>query len=100
MISKVTGLLMLGALALPAQATDIYRWTDDTGRVNYGNSVPERYKHVARKIDTTASQVSVTDAQRGTAEAAARGQDASSSAGSSSAGGGRPAPAGPGGVGY
>lgn len=103
MITKVTGILLLGALALPAYATDIYRWTDETGRVNYGNSVPQRYKQVARKIDTSAAQVSVTDAQR--RADTARSQDGSASAGASaggsaSTGSGTPSPVGPGGVGY
>ena len=63
MKARILGTLLLGALALPAYAADIYRWTDDTGRVNYGNVVPERYKTYARKIDTSGSRVVVNGAQ-------------------------------------
>ena len=71
MISKLIGLLLLGVLSLPAMATDIYRWTDQDGRVNYGDSVPERFKHAARKIDIGDTVVS-TEAQRQAAGRAAR----------------------------
>jgi hypothetical protein len=94
MISKLTGMLLLGALAVPAYATDIYRWTDDTGRVNYGNEVPARFKSVARKIDTSGTQVTVVNGQRQNAAQAARPAEPSASTGS-----GTP-PVGPGGVGY
>ena len=63
-MKSIIGLLLLGSLALPAQAADIYRWTDDEGRVNYGNVIPERYKTYARKIDTSGSRVAVTDGAR------------------------------------
>ena len=95
MISRLLGTLLLSALALPALATDIYRWTDETGRVNYGNAVPDRYKQVARKIDTGASRVVVTDVQRQNAQRAEMPVEPSASVGS-----GTPPPVGPGGVGY
>jgi hypothetical protein len=94
MVSKLLGTLLLGALAIPAYATDIYRWTDETGRVNYGNEVPARFKSVARKIDTSGTQVTVNNGQRQNPQAA-RPADPSASTGS-----GTPPPVGPGGVGY
>lgn len=35
-----------------AHATDIYRWTDETGRVHMSDSVPERYRAGATRIDS------------------------------------------------
>jgi hypothetical protein len=91
MIAKILGTLLLSALALPALAEDIYRWTDETGRVNYGNVVPDRFKRVATKIDTSSTRVVVTNPQNAP----------SASTGSSSAGTtGRPEVTGPHGVGY
>jgi hypothetical protein len=99
MIAKVTGTLLLAALALPAYAADIYRWTDETGRVNYGNVVPDRFKRVATKIDTSGSRVAVTDGRQN----ATTPVEPSASTGSSapaSAGGSQPPVTGPHGVGY
>jgi hypothetical protein len=90
MIAKLLGTLLLATLAMPALANDIYRWTDETGRVNYGNVVPERFKKVATKIDTGSTRVVVTDPQ----------STPSASTGSSAAGTSRPEVTGPHGVGY
>ncbi len=43
------GALCLLAAAAAAQTT-VYRWVDDSGRVNYSETVPERYRSVARPI--------------------------------------------------
>jgi hypothetical protein len=92
-MTRLLALLLFSALSLPALAADIYRWTDETGRVNYGNVVPEQFKSAARKIDTAGAVVATTP----------RGQtmpgpvtEPSSSVGSST----RPAGAPPPGVGY
>jgi hypothetical protein len=49
----------LGALCLLAGAaaaqTTVYRWVDDSGRVNYSETVPERYRSVARPITVPAA---------------------------------------------
>ena len=92
MIAKLLGTLLLATIAMPALANDIYRWTDETGRVNYGNVVPERFKKVATRIDTGSTRVVVTDPQNAP----------SASTGSSSAGAGtsQPPVTGPHGVGY
>ena len=101
MIAKVTGTLLLAAMALPAFATDIYRWTDETGRVNYGNVVPDRYKRIATKIDTSGAQVATTNGRQNAATPA----EPSASTGSSaprgaSTGSSQPPVTGPHGVGY
>jgi hypothetical protein len=90
MIAKLLGTLLLSALALPALAEDIYRWTDETGRVNYGNVVPDRFKRAATKIDTSSTRVVVTNPQNAP----------SASTGSSAAGASQPPVTGPHGVGY
>jgi hypothetical protein len=47
-------ILVLAALCLCAAAaaadTTVYRWVDDSGRVNYAQTVPERYRSVARPV--------------------------------------------------
>ena len=93
MISRLIGLMILGAVSVsaPAQAGDVYRWTDEEGRVSYGDSVPDRYKRVARKIDTG------LDTQ-GAASAAKKTQVNPPAAPTSATGSGRPAEAKPGGT--
>lgn len=94
MISRLLAVLLVGSMPFAAQAADIYRWTDETGRINYGNVVPDRYKSAARKVDTSSQVVNVqppaSTAQRGTTPA-----DPSASTGA-----GSPPMTGPGGVGY
>ena len=68
MVSKLIGALLLSSLPFAAQAADIYKWTDEEGRVTYGNVVPERYKRIARKVDLGASQVAVVPPRRAPAE--------------------------------
>ena len=40
--------------ALNAVGAEVYRWTDDQGRVVYGDRVPERHERKARPVDVTA----------------------------------------------
>src|SRR5687767_13519779 len=49
------------------RAADIYRWVDETGRTQFGDSVPDRYKDSARKLENPPLP---TDRQR--SEGAAR----------------------------
>ena len=51
------------------QAADIYEWTDDQGGMYVSDTVPDKYKSRARKIDTRSSEVSPQ--QRSEAEARA-----------------------------
>ena len=44
--------LVAALLAAQAHATDIYRWTDETGRVHIGDRVPERYRPTATHLDS------------------------------------------------
>jgi Sec-independent protein translocase protein TatA len=66
MISKVA-LLLFGSLSLATYAADVFRWVDENGKIHYGDSVPERYKQAAKKLD--AERANVTSAQRQEAEA-------------------------------
>ncbi|MCR5886096.1 DUF4124 domain-containing protein [Rhizobacter sp. J219] len=52
--------LLLAALLLvtqAAQATVIYRWVDENGRTHISDSVPEKYKKSATRIDSSRSEV-------------------------------------------
>ena len=53
-------LLAVGLLFTPlfGHGADIYRWVDDQGRTHMADTVPERYKGVATKLDSTAPQPS------------------------------------------
>ena len=64
---KSAALLVLMVLSLASHAADVFRWVDENGKVHYGDSVPERYKQKATKIDSAGP--SVTSAQRQEAEA-------------------------------
>ena len=46
--------VMLGCLAVQGQiqASDIYRWVDDEGRTHLSDSVPDRYKDSATRVDS------------------------------------------------
>lgn len=57
--SKVMMVLRRSALAaavvsapVVAPCADIYRWVDDQGRTHIADTVPERYKSVATKLDS------------------------------------------------
>jgi hypothetical protein len=76
------------ALGLPAaQAADIYRWTDDAGKTHLSDTVPDRYRARATRVDSAAFEL--TPAQRAIAEARARQARSAVPAASASA----PAPA-------
>jgi len=67
MARKIALLLFLCAVSLVARAGDVFKWVDENGKVHYGESVPERYKQHAKKVDL--SGVEVSDEQRQEAEA-------------------------------
>ena len=56
-----------GLLAFAAQAADIYRWTDESGKVHLSDSVPEKYRAKATRIDSR--QFELSPEQRRDAEA-------------------------------
>jgi hypothetical protein len=45
-------LLLVAACLIPLSpyAADIYRWVDESGRTQFGDTVPEKYKASARKL--------------------------------------------------
>ena len=59
-----------------ATATTVYRWVDDNGRVNYSETVPERYRSVARPI-TVPDAVPAAEAPRENSSAGAAAKPAS-----------------------
>ena len=50
MVSKVVVLLAFGLACVGTQASDIFKWVDEKGRVHYGESVPEQYQRSATKL--------------------------------------------------
>ena len=80
----LAGVLWLSA----AQATDIYQWVDESGRTHLSDVVPEKYKHSAKRVDSTRFEVSPR--QRAEAEArAAREREQATKAAASAPGGPR-----------
>lgn len=60
-------LVLLAAAACQAgNASEVFRWTDEQGRVHYGDAVPEGQKRLARSVSTKAAQIS--DADKAAAE--------------------------------
>lgn len=43
---------MLIIFGVPLHAMDIYRWVDDVGQTHMSDRVPEKYKAVAKRIDS------------------------------------------------
>lgn len=69
-MKRLLALLACSALPLASvHAADVYRWVDETGRVQLSDKVPEKYKNSATRIDTR--QHELTPAQRAEAEARA-----------------------------
>ena len=60
-------LVFLSVLASSAHAAEVYRWTDDAGRVHYGDKVPDAQKAKAKPVDVKAVQV--PEAERAAAQA-------------------------------
>lgn len=57
-IKRCIMLLGCSMISVAAVAADMYRWIDETGRVSISDNVPARYRDVATKIDTSASDIS------------------------------------------
>lgn len=53
-------LLVVGLSLTPllGRGADIYRWVDDQGRTHIADTVPERYRGVATRLDSTGPQPS------------------------------------------
>ncbi len=98
MNSRLIGLAIFGAVFASAQAhaADIYRWTDERGRVTYGDSVPDQYKRVAKKVEIVVDAVDPNAAARAARE---KTQSNAPAAPSSATGGNQPAGAKPGAAG-
>ena len=67
--AKIAFLLAFASLSCAALGADIYKWVDEKGRIQYGQSVPDKYKKSAKKVVKDEAQP--TEAQRQEAEARA-----------------------------
>ena len=61
---------MSASMSAATFGADIFKWVDEKGRIQYGESVPAKYAKSATKIDPGEIQPQATEAQR--QEAAAR----------------------------
>jgi TPP-dependent pyruvate/acetoin dehydrogenase alpha subunit len=56
-LAAAAALVCTGALVVTsAIAGDVYRWTDDEGRAHVSDSVPEKYRERAKRIDVDRSK--------------------------------------------
>jgi len=69
MVRLAAVLLLLAFGLAPATARTIYWWVDAQGRTHLADSVPDRYRASARRIESGAYELS--DAQRAAAQARA-----------------------------
>jgi hypothetical protein len=80
-----TTFIVAGSLAFAAHAADIYRWTDESGKTHLSDTVPDKYKANALRIDPKIFEP--TPEQRSEAQAlAARQKDLAAAADASAAG--------------
>ena len=61
-------------------ATDMYKWKDESGRTHVAESVPERYKRVATKIDSRQFEVQESEKAAALARGAKEREHAASMA--------------------
>ena len=66
-MARFVALILFIALSSATYAAEVFRWVDEKGEVHYGDSVPERYKQKAKKLDPAGP--AVTSEQRKEAEA-------------------------------
>jgi uncharacterized protein DUF4124 len=69
--TKSAVLLCFGALCYSAHAADIYRWVDENGRTHLSDTVPDKYKKSARKVEARPSGVSEEQRREAEGRAAA-----------------------------
>ena len=62
---------MSASMSAATFGADIFKWVDEKGRVQYGESVPAKYRKSATKIDPGEAQPQPTEAQRQAAAARA-----------------------------
>jgi hypothetical protein len=67
-MKPIAAALIIGAAwAVTALGADIYRWTDEDGKIHLADTVPQRYKASAQRIDSR--QFELTPQQQREAEA-------------------------------
>ena len=62
---------MSASMSAATFGADIFKWVDEKGRIQYGESVPAKYAKSATKIDPGEIQPQATEAQRQEAAASA-----------------------------
>lgn len=68
-VARWVAFLLLASAAVVAAT--VWRWVDERGRVQYSQTVPERYRSTAKPVDVTANQPSA-EQQREALERAQR----------------------------
>ena len=54
--ARAAVLLCASAVCSPASGADVFRWVDESGRTHFSNTVPDKYKKSAVKIETRQSE--------------------------------------------
>lgn len=68
----ITRIMLFGLVALStaASAGDLYRWVDENGRTHVSDVVPAQYRDIAKRVDTSASEIPDSQRQEALARAA------------------------------
>jgi hypothetical protein len=70
MAHRIALLFLLCSASLMALGGEVFKWVDENGKVHYGESVPERYKRNAKKVDLTDVEGSSAQQEEAKARAA------------------------------
>ena len=63
MLPKAALVFLVLICASPSHGAELYRWTDEMGRVHFGDSPPGTTKNKAKAVDLKSSDVSPEEAQ-------------------------------------
>jgi uncharacterized protein DUF4124 len=64
-------LVLLVLSSFPVRGADVYRWTDENGKTHISDSVPEKYRSTAKRIESRQAEPSKSDRRAAEARAAA-----------------------------
>jgi hypothetical protein len=63
-VSQAVLAVLAMALAVPATATEIYRWVDEQGKTHFSDIVPDKYKDRAKPVEAKTSEPSPEERNR------------------------------------
>ena len=83
MFTQATIALSLGLIAMSTQAADIYQWVDEQGRTHMSDTVPDKYKRKAQRMDSEQFELKEAERRQAAAQRAALLRNAASTSAAS-----------------